>query len=200
VLGIGALVHALVPTDLTKQANLSRRRFIVTIGVLVVAWAAVVFDIYYHRSEPAVLSGGVLLSWAGGAPNQCFAIVDGSQLARWKDQFRVIVACGLLDPRKDRFRNDRITISAPFTIAADQIIISTPFSQLMIREIKDTFPQQIAHMKANQLLGLASWIEAAVIPNDCDITTVRTLSNIKLCGGQLLDVRSDSVEYMNEKP
>lgn len=69
--------------------------------LVALAWAP------YFVKKP---SNTLLTEW-GGAPGNCYELVNTDSLLQYADNYRVVGICGLTDPSTDIMEDERITIS-----------------------------------------------------------------------------------------
>jgi len=166
-----------------------------TIILMLVVLVAVGYDIY-QRSNAAP-PPEIFLSWGGASPGQCSAILNGSGLTKWQKGYHVLLVCGLPNPQTDRLESQNITVSGPFTIQADAIPVSVPFSEKMKAEIVRLVGPAVPVTPVSPLMVFTVWFQAAVIPDTCSGGGITRLSDISRCGGVLLDARGGSEGILN---
>lgn len=125
----------------------------------------------------AVKSSGeipnVIVGW-GGAPGRCTAVIDTSRLLSFKDDYKLALACGILDPSVDALQDKRLTISSLFTIVPGGVAIVA------------TEERQHVDLPPN---GAALAHYVILLPNDVPIDKIATLSDVTNLGGKIINPR-----------
>ncbi len=155
--------------------------FVTAVTLVGLTWVFLICDVYLRLNAS---QSPVFLGWGGGTAGTCTVVVDGTQLKQWQEKGRLIMACGLPDPGLDRMRDDHIAISGLFTIIPETITISTPLNPVMVAEVRQRNAKGLAEVHGQSIvISFQVWFEVAVIPNTCDVSTIRTLYDIGRCGG-----------------
>lgn len=109
----------------------------------------------------------------------CSAGVDTSRLEGFKDDYRVILICGVGDPTIDAQEDERISISSAFHITGTTIAITGKLGK-MVDVWKDLHPP------AGQMVGVQVWHSIALIPKESDPTTIKRVSDVTRLGGRFV--------------
>jgi len=138
-------------------------------GALLSFLYGVLLTVYATGSVP-----NVILSYARTDAG-CQAAVDTSRLTSFKNDFRLVIACGIGDPAIDQFEETNISISSPFTINPGGTIILAPYSSTME-----------ATLKARGQNPTVLWFYAVLVPKDVDLSKISHLSEIQKQGGKIV--------------
>src|SRR5229473_4767773 len=194
VFGIGAFVHALLPTDPNKRADLNRRRFLVTLSAIMFAWIAVAYDLYLHHiadtSSPIPNWEEAVEQWGALSANDpnCNVILDGSRLMRLASTYDVALVCGVIDATMDKFNDKRIAVSGLFSIHPAAI----PISALRTDEMTQAIQKQISDAaritpKTTVIeVPIRTWYEIALLPTGTDVTDIHRMSDVARYKGIIL--------------
>ena len=128
----------------------------------------------------------VLTAWGGDANSKnCSAVIDTSRLVGRKDKDRLILLCGVADPRRDPIEDDRIAVSQPFTITGQATGIVAPYGAMSdaLEEMS-----KLAGNQAPQLPnpGFMLWHTVAVIPKDVNVAEIKRVSDVAKRGGKIV--------------
>jgi hypothetical protein len=149
-------------------APLKRRHFVIMGLLTLLAWGAFGFD-YYSRAN--IRSGNLVVGWGGG-PGNCGVSVDTTTILEFAKTYKMVGICGVHDPLVDGMEDERITISAPFTILPGVIqIIST-------RENKSI------NLPPGGPYGI--WHVIALLPNNVPAEQIHKVSDVQALGGKLI--------------
>jgi hypothetical protein len=119
----------------------------------------------------------VVLAWGGGA-SQCSVVVDGTKLMSFQSNYKVAFACGFTDPRSEKLKDDRITISNSFEIISGAIQMTSALSSEMVTAIPAL---------SKQLPVANIWYEALLLPNGIESQNLKNLSDVLKVGGKIVD-------------
>ncbi len=166
---------------------------LVSIGWFI--WSAFIRDKYEPKrtiSLPLVISWaivsfmfGVLITVraTGGVPNvvtsygvgqgACNAIIDTSRLLEFRNDFRIILLCGLVDPTVDMLDNKNVVVSNTFEITPGGIpIVATDVKSVTMANALKT--------------GGSLWVMPALIPARVDANKISTLGDVPRVGGKII--------------
>ena len=120
----------------------------------------------------------IFRGWGGNTAG-CQAMVDTSWLVEFRDKQRFFLICRLDDPTIDPGENKKIAISKPFKITGGTVRLSITFDSeseigRAIKLERGVKPELTFH----------SYI--ATLPDDQDGSQIKTLSDVKRYGGQLI--------------
>jgi hypothetical protein len=117
----------------------------------------------------------VITSWGGNA-NQCASIIDTSRLSTFRHGYKLVLICGISDPKIDLLNNDKIMISQPFEIAPGGVHIVT-----------DTVRQQDKWKSVQQPgISVQIWVIAVLFPSGISIDKINTLQDVINLGGKII--------------
>ena len=134
---------------------------------------------------------------AGTNPDSCNGEVNGALLMRFQEKYDVALACGIADPTIDKYRDERITVSRPFTIRDQTIAITVPFNSAMaeaIKKARDDFMKGLTQQKPPKgtvVFGIQQmmiWNNLLLLPKGADVAGIHRLSDVPRHGGQVLEV------------
>jgi hypothetical protein len=157
-----------------KQAEKEQGEYRITWG-LVVSFGilsflyGVLLTVYSTGTVPNVIAS------YGRGDSGCQSTVDTSRLTNFKNEFHLVVACGISNPAVDQLEETGISISAPFNINPGGVAILTPYSPAMAAELKTIVPQQTG-----------VWFQAILVPKDIDLSKISHLSEIQKQGGKII--------------
>jgi len=120
-----------------------------------------------------------------GINGLCTAAVDTSRLEGFKDDYRVILICGVADPSLDPQEDDRISVSSTFHITGSFIGITSKFGRL-------TEVWKNLHPPAGQSSVVQVWHSVALIPKDGDPSTIKRVSDVTRQGGRFVTRPADA--------
>ncbi|MGO9455265.1 MAG: hypothetical protein ACLQDV_30085 [Candidatus Binataceae bacterium] len=188
LLGLGLIVYIarhLKGKHLTLQHAL--------VGALILTWVFLGYDIYAHRSGRGEEANPLFVDYTAisGNPSfgQCLAVITGSPLVKYREDYDVAIMCGIQDTTIDRLENRKVAISKPFSIQDGSMQITVPYSKAMIDSIHDHLSLQATGVPEGQpLVGQYSlWYQVVLLPKtDCEVSDIHRLSDIPRCGGRLL--------------
>jgi len=122
----------------------------------------------------------IIQSYAtNGIDGLCNATVDTARLEGFKDDYRVILICGVGDSTIDAQEDERISVSSTFHITGMVIGITGKFGK-MTEDWKDLHPA------AGQAVAVQVWHSVALIPKDSDPTTIKRVSDVARQGGRFV--------------
>lgn len=182
VVGIGASLLDHFSTE-AKQRN----RFLVTAVLGAGIWILLGYNIYLRLyGKPATSSAGpVLLGW-GSAAAYCNATINGSLLMPWSTKFDLAAICGVTDPTRDKYEDTRITVTPGFSIHAENIVISVPFSSSTGQAVDEAVKMAAPGAPNGTAVQLSFWIELFLIPKNTDLTNIHRISDVARYGGVLV--------------
>jgi hypothetical protein len=109
----------------------------------------------------------------------CSASIDTSRLEGFKDDYRVILICGVGDPSLDAQEDDRISVSSAFHITGTVIAVTGKFGK-MVEVWKDVHPP------TGQAAVVQVWHSVALMPKDGDLSTIKRVSDVAKQGGRFI--------------
>lgn len=172
---IGLVAFAAVLTILNQLAGIQSRGNVkgseVTLG----------------RQIDAVADSFRILQWVP-SNTECNAVVDVSQASpSVRDKYDVAIACGINDPKTDKFKDARITISPPFTIQSGAIQIVASSRKEMadgIAEERERALRNSPYPKGTSLtVSQLMWFRVVLLPKGTNVSELRRLSDVLLHGG-----------------
>lgn len=141
---------------------------VVSFGILSFLYG-VLLTVYSTGTVPNVIAS------YGRADNGCQSLIDTSRLSSFKNEYHIVVACGISNPAIDQLEETGISISAPFSISPGGVSILTLYSPAMDAELKSKNAQQ-----------MAVWFLAILVPKDIDLSKISRLSEIQKQGGRII--------------
>ncbi len=169
IIGVIGVASSLIEPKVVTHGGAPSARYVAV--VLIAAFVAAFLSVYdivdRHTSTPPVISQ-TLTSW-GRDRAGCVGQVQGSALGRWRGDYDVYLACGVVDPTVDKFNESNISISQPFKIESTPISIAVPYSPDMRNQMQQGMPPL--------------WFEIVLLPKHVNVGDVRKLSDIKSLGG-----------------
>jgi hypothetical protein len=138
----------------------------------------------------------VIVGWGSTDPTTCTAELNGAALVEYIEKHNAVLICGITDPTVDKQEDHRITISTARTILMGNMVVSTPFSEIMgsaIQKLKDDAlkkqipkPQQSKNGCDSPMVNL--WYEVAVLPKGTNPNDITRLSDVHRYGGKVLSI------------
>jgi len=165
---------------------------VTVIGILAFAFG-VLIAVYSTGSLPMIVIG------YGADGNNCVATFDTSRLTDYRDKYRIALVCGISDPTIDRFDDQRIAVSSPFTINPSGVSIVVPYGrmaeaiQVVIQAQQQNPPQKSSQPTtpvgaASSVSGtLSIWHTPILVPKDADLSEIKRLSDVPKHGGKILE-------------
>jgi hypothetical protein len=129
----------------------------------------VLLTVYATGSVPNVITS------YGRAENGCQATVDTTRLMSFKNEYNLVIACGIANPAVDQLEETGISISGPFNINQGGAAILTPYSPAMETELK-----------ARGVTPTAVWFHAILVPKGTDLSKISRLSELQKQGGKII--------------
>lgn len=120
----------------------------------------------------------VVIAW-GGVPHACNAVIDGGKLGGFSKQYKLALACGILNPSIDKLRDQNITLSNIFDIIPQQIPIVAEYSSRTNRY--ENLLNQV-----NPTGKVQTWYNALLVPNNIVLEHMGTLQEFRANGGKVL--------------
>lgn len=120
-----------------------------------------------------------------GTNGTCSASIDTSRLEGFKDDYRVILICGVADPNIDPQEDDRISVSSTFHITGSVIGITSKFGKM-----SDVWKNM--HPAVGQAIVALVWHSVALIPKDSDPSTIKRVSDVARQGGRFITQPADA--------
>ncbi len=154
----------------------------------------------------AIRNGSVILSWGGGVPEACGAVLNRAPLARYADRYDLVVACGLAMNNIDRFTDPAITLSGKYSLRdTSQISLRMPASSAMtsaLLKFANTEAAKVPPPLRSKVLGVqvTVWYEVILIPTDVLVSDIHTLDDVHQLGGQLLPNEGRGIRAVFEPP
>ncbi len=172
---IGLVVFAAVLTALNQLAGIQGRR------------NAKGDEVRLERQIDAAADSFRFAQWMP-SETECNAIIDGSQSPPpVRDKYDVAIACGINDPKTDKFRDPRITITPLFTIQPGAIPIAASARKEMadgIAEDRERALRGSPYPKGTLIIvSQTMWYRVVLLPKGTDVSDLRRLSDILLRGG-----------------
>jgi hypothetical protein len=175
----------------------------VKVLVVVAALTAIAYSSYRlgQRSEYSVASvqqphpqpsfrdlGHLFLSYGADGEHICHAVLDGSLLVQWSDNFRLVLVCGIVDPSIDQYSNRHITVSSSFTIIHPTAIdISARHKPGTEKEIQRIINAQLVAIpkQARKSVGVewTLWYNPVLLPPKVNPEDIQQLGNVAKLGG-----------------
>jgi hypothetical protein len=93
-------------------------------------------------------------------------------LVGYTNRYKVALACQVVDPTVDRFDEERIAVSNPFTITGGSVIILVNYKGTKMEGVAKT--------------GGQTQFTAFLFPKDEDVRSIKRLSDVPKYGGILL--------------
>jgi hypothetical protein len=129
-------------------------------------------------SVPRVLQWGADVEQAlppgRGKVKHCNVVVDTAPISGDKDDYYILLACGIVDPTIDQVEDTRILLSGTFNIQGGPQPISAP-SNPEFDKLYASLPD----------LNVPMWIKVFLIPKDRNVTEIHKLSDITKIKGKL---------------
>lgn len=125
-------------------------------------------------------SGGipkVIDAW-GAQPPLCAAAIETPRLLTFGTKYKVAFICGIFDATRDKFEDDRVTVSNPFTITPSPVAIIAAYSDRM---------QVFAKSHISESKAISTWYEAILLPNGVPSDKIAKLSDVVKLGGKIID-------------
>jgi hypothetical protein len=110
---------------------------------------------------------------------------------KWSAEYNVAFACGIPDSRVDKFEDEQIAASRPFTIFPGDIAMDAPFSAGLIQRQKDLVDEARKGLPKNTPKGtrfdvpVPMWNELLLLPKAVKSSDIHKLSDITRYGGVL---------------
>jgi hypothetical protein len=128
----------------------------------------------------------------------CSAKFDGSQLLKFREKYDLHLVCGLQDPKVDRMRDTRITISQAYTIQPSVMDVAVPNSQPFNEAVskiqsqmmsKEEQAKKISRPGSNPILvyRILVWESTVLLPKGMDVAEIHQLSDVLTHNGQIID-------------
>jgi hypothetical protein len=133
----------------------------------------------------------IILTWGAEAPN-CILSLNGAALMEFAGESNVVMACGITDDRVDKFEDENITLSSPFTIHSAVIDISAPYSARMAATADRLYQEATRNLpappKINVRLQIRIWNEVVIVPKGTNMSDIRKLSDVARHRGRVLSL------------
>jgi hypothetical protein len=157
-----------------REVSVTKGRFAVIsiLGFVSLVLSAYGFYITYAQAPvPRILQWGV-------ADKHCNVIVDTSTLLKFKQDYDIVLACGMVDPTIDLEEDQRIIMSGPFTIRGG--------SQALSAASNPTFDKLMqAALPPGTMVQVGIWQKVFLIPKDRSVTEIHKLSDVPRMKGRL---------------
>lgn len=176
-----------------------------------VGWAA---HAYLNPTTPSAartdnatgprLRGPVLLRRDAATINaqDCGVVINGNDLADYREKYNVALACGIADDAVDRLAERRMSISSVFTIRPGEIPIRVAHSQAHRAGIAKIQEETKAKLQAEiqrtlkpgesipvfQANMIQTWHDVVLLPKNIESTdSIRQLSDVPKVGGIVIN-------------
>jgi hypothetical protein len=132
---------------------------------------------FFHIGQPEILN--VIRVW-GGTYENCYVTIDGTGLMKYRDEYNLYSSCGVVSSTVDKFQNEVIAISNPFSISKDQISIDVRYTPAMLEIFKaiGTPPMQ---SKVPSV-----WAQPFLLPKNVNVSRIKRLSDVHEFGGKII--------------
>ena len=132
----------------------------------------------------------IIMSWGSLDGSICPIQLNTAPLTDFKDQYDIAIVCGITDPGADKFEDERITVSSPYTITLGNLEISTPISKSMsdarAKITQETLKNLPVKHGTTVTVQIPEWYEVVVLPKGVNISDIRKLSDVSRYGGKIL--------------
>ena len=172
-------------------------------GIETIAVIAFAVWFYFRRYRPLLarleapkkptFHGPVFLGLSYEAEGDVSTIrISGTSLREFKDGYNVAVIGGARDPSVDKYEDDQIIVTRPYTIAPHQIDIQCGLSPRNIALRDKTIADTAARIRAANpeatgrfpvSLHLPLWHEVVLLPKSVRSGDIRTLADVLRHGG-----------------
>jgi hypothetical protein len=166
------MLHAAYRSSWIRSNEAKVKRGRMSLAALLVMGSVVAFGVWVW---PETNMEQVFLSF-GKKDHKCTANIDMPKLRNYKNNYKGLLVCGVWDNTIDRYQDDRIGVSSPFTIGNQPVEIDAPYG-LMLKALANQNPDQEA----------ALWFALILLKNGEDPTTVKNLSAVKSHGGMIFE-------------
>lgn len=181
------------------------QRYTQALIVLVICtWATLIAMFSYEIYHRYVVTEAtrVFTGWGGGVGTLCSATIDGSKLVDWKETDRVALICGVTDPTVDQMEDTRITITQPFTIQLQQMVMTASYSKEMADFLNGLLdqPRKTAPPPPGMetLIQWSSWYQLVLLPKEVDTSAIHSLSDVTRRAGKVIDSASITVQQKSK--
>jgi hypothetical protein len=127
----------------------------------------------------------IIVGWGPPGPN-CGFVIDAAPLVIFADKNNVAMVCGMSDATRDKYEDERITVSSPFTIQPQMLSISAPYSALMADAVNKARENTPTPTRDKSNVAVPIWYEVVVIPKGTNLSDIHKLSDIPRYGGEIL--------------
>jgi hypothetical protein len=155
---------------LSMERQLGRKLYIpvfVMAGLVLLSWLPYVVNAW----KPAPLPN-MLIAW-GGTDTGCSVAADTSPIVKFKDKYRLFLACNIPDASVDIMQDQRIAVSKPFGITGGPVEIAIAYD-------RSSGIAQIAKP------GTRTSVNLVLLPKDKDGTSIKRLADVADEGGAVL--------------
>ncbi len=132
----------------------------------------------------------IITGWGYPDISHCVAILNSAPLMEYSEKYDVAVVCGIIDPKVDKYQDQRITISQAFTIRPGAIDIETPSAKSMLDAVENIKKESLKGFPAKKgtkiRMQLPMWYEAVLIPKGMGVADIRKLADVPRYGGRIL--------------
>lgn len=143
------------------------------LAVLAFLFGAMVTVYASSTAPPIVRSWGIGMS---DGRRTCYIEADTSRLVNFREKFQVFMICGVNDSTVDMQEDDRIILSAPFSISGGVTRI----------EVRIAGKLDFIHSLPPGN-GLTMWRNIVLLPRGTDPTRIKTLSDVPRFGGRVVE-------------
>ena len=141
-------------------------------------------------TDPSFVEGtldaqGIVAGWGSVGFPGCAMHFNTVPLARFANDFVLVLLCGVGDATMDRHEDTEITISSPFGIFDRDLQIAVDYSPQML--------QHIERLRGDTSTPIGIWHQPVLLPIGIDGQQVRKLSDVNRFGGIMIVGRPPSV-------
>lgn len=175
-----------------KRVRLGPKSFTdrVLLGLIVVGLMVSTWSLWLQYQRQGAEKEKVLIGWGVHDPFKCGGIVNGGPLLDYRDEYEVVVVCGLIDRTIDRFKSKQISVSQRFAIRKGRQHIDFPVNNRMSKSIQKGIEQiKQRAVKQGTAKGqlipilLNKWYTVALVPKGLDLSLIERMSDIPRHGG-----------------
>jgi hypothetical protein len=209
ILDYGWIVLLIVGLVWLLQAHREPRKDMVHWGMVTVVGILTFMLGLLMTTYAAGTLPNIMQSWSGDlAAQTCSATIDTSRLVGLKNNYRVILICGLTDPTTDPLEDNRIAVSGAFHItgASVQILASIrsmleTFAKVTPPAPPNTTPSPNSGLPPNQagapntagptnppaqIAQINMWHAIAILPSGSDPNAIKRVSDVSRQGGRMI--------------
>lgn len=178
------------------------------LGIAVAAGLLVSVVSLYYNYRPRVVEKtvvqylekptlNVVTAWGNADIGACRESVNGAALTEYAEKYDVVIICGVVDSRVDKFSDHAISVSSSYSIHDSIIEILFDTSDSMKAAAKKLTDEQLKGLpqppKKGTAVGITIpiWYEVTVMPKGSDLTNIKQLSDVPRYGGIVLSQRSN---------